>query len=243
MLLTLLGLFALGAVTFALSTLAAGGGAILSLPAASALIPLRAVAPVVCLASLVSSLQRVWLYGRDIEWRVLVWVLPGVIGGGLLGAWLFARLEARWLGLLLAGFLVWHVLRQYSRSGAPSFAMRDWYFLPAGLATGAISGLVGASGPLMNPFYVNAGIQRERMIGTKAVSTLLMQCAKASGYAAAGVIDARLLLYAAALAAGALLGNWLGRHWLRRLSLAGWRHWVNAALLVGAALLAWRALS
>lgn len=242
MFLTLLGLFALGSVTFALSTLAAGGGAILTLPAAPALIPLRMVAPAICLASLVSSVQRVMLYRGDIEWRVLVWLLPGVISGGALGAWLFAQLEARWLGLLLAVFLVWHVARQYLSGGAPSFRMRRWYFLPAGLTTGVISGLVGASGPVMNPFYINAGIHKERMIGTKAVSTLLMQCAKAISYAAAGVINAQLLVYAAALAAGAVVGNWIGRHWLRRLSLASFRHWVNGALLIGAGMLVWRAL-
>ena len=89
--LTDLALFAAGFVSWAISTLAAGGGSVLIVAAIAAILRGQAIAPVVTMTSVLASPARMILLWRWIDWRVVRWYLPGATAGAVLGGWLFAR--------------------------------------------------------------------------------------------------------------------------------------------------------
>lgn len=242
-LLTAFALLLIGFIVWLLSTLSAGGGAIVALPVLHLVIPIHAIAPSLCLASVIASAQRIKLYKQRINWSILGWLMPGIITGAALGGWLFSRIEAEWLSLLIAAFLLHHVYKQYTHRTRKSFPMRGWYFAPAGFVTAVLSGIVGAAGPILNPFYINANIVKEEMVATKAVSTFVMQNVKLVTYIVTGIMSLHYWQYGLVLTCGALLGNYVGKRYLKDMHLDHFHHWVNAVLFISAALILWRYFS
>lgn len=239
-----LALVALGFAAWFVSTLGAGGGAILLLPVAAFLYEPRDVPPMLAVASVVGSVQRVWLYRREVVWRVFAANVPGLALGTLAGAWLLRSLDAAWLVLGIGAFLVLYGLSQLRSDlpAVPARRARPRDFALASFATASLSTVVGAAGPMMNPVYLQSGILAQAMIGTKAASTLAMQVAKLGSFASLGVMRAELWMLGLLLGAGALLGNAAGKAALRRISLARFVRIVNAVLVVSGGAMALRGL-
>jgi uncharacterized membrane protein YfcA len=74
-----LALFAAGFVSWAISTLAAGGGSVLIVAAVAVILRGQAIAPVVTMTSVLASPARMILLWRFIDWRVVRWYLPGAV--------------------------------------------------------------------------------------------------------------------------------------------------------------------
>ena len=167
---TLVLLFGMGVGAWALSTLAAGGGAITFLPIARWALPPEQVPLVIAIASVVSSVQRVGLYRRDIDRAVFLANVPGLVAGAILGAFLLRSLapSALGLGLVVGVFLVVLSIGHFIGRPLTLHGVRPWWFTGFSFATASLSAVVGAAGPVMNPLYVASGIVKERMIGTKA---------------------------------------------------------------------------
>lgn len=176
----------LGAVCWAISTLAAGGGALTFLPTASWLIEPQLIPPLLAIASLASSLQRCWLYRGDIELRIVAFNVPGLALGVALGAFALRGLDARWLSALVGSFLIVMAFRHFRSGRDLTLPGGPASFGAASFMAGALSAVVGASGPIMNPVYLGAGIVKQAMVGTKAASTLCMQLFKIGAFLALG---------------------------------------------------------
>ena len=161
-----IGLFVAGFVNWSISTLSAGGGSVLMLVAAGIMLKGHAIAPVITITSTVASPARVVLFWQHIDWRVVSWYLPGAIAGAILGGWIFTRASGQFLQICIGIFLVSTAWQYRMGDRERSFRMNLPWFLPVSLAVGMISAIVGASGLLANPFYLNYGLVKERMVAT-----------------------------------------------------------------------------
>lgn len=237
-----LALFAAGFVAWAISSLAAGGGSMLLVAATSALLGGHAVAPVVTLASLMAGPARMAFFWKHIDWRLVAWYAPGAVVGAVVGGWIFARLSSELLQVAIGLFLV-STAWQFRWGERPrSFPMRLQWFPAVSFASGLTSAIVGASGVLTNPFYLNYGMLKERMIATRAVNSLVIQLAKIATYTSLGVMNADLALHGAAAGAGAVIAVWATRPWLRRLSSRRFRQLAVAAMVASGLLILWQRL-
>lgn len=228
-----------GTLGWLFSSLAAGGGALLSIPLLNTIIPLGQVAPVLCTGSIVGAGHRAWLFRHTINWQILRWLMPGIISGALLGSWLFSQLSLPWLSALVAAFLLFNGLNDYLLPGRVQFRTRLSWFSGAGFMTALLSALIGAIGPVMNPFYLNYEIEKEGILATKAVSTLLMQLSKLAGYLWFLDNAEQWLVPGLILGIGAMAGNQLGKLALQRISRAQFRHIANGLLVVSGMLMLW----
>lgn len=204
----LLLLFGSGFVSWTLSTVSAGGGSVLFVALLSVILSGRAVAPVVTIASFIAGPARMVMFWSSINWRVVRWYVPGGISGAIVGAWLLARVPAGWLDLLVAPFLL-STAWQYRFGERPrSFPMPLPAFLPLSFAVGLLSAMIGASGLIASPFYLNYGLIKETLLATRAANSLAIQITKITAYVLFGVLSADMLrdgLVAGAGAAVAIL--------------------------------------
>lgn len=231
------GIFFAGVLGWIFSSLAAGGGALLSVPLLNALVPLNTVAPILCTGSVIGSCHRAWIYRNQVNWQILVWLMPGIISGAIIGSWLFSQLSIPWLSALVALFLIGNGLSHYLWPGKFSFTMRLPYFSAAGFITALLSAVIGAVGPVLNPFYLSYGSEKEEILGTKAVSSCVMQVAKLTGYLIFLEQSQLWLLLGLILGGGAILGNRIGKWLLKQITKQQFRHIANGLLILSGILM------
>ena len=102
----LVGLFLAGMVSFVISTISGGGGALLLIPVTSALIGTSAAPPVINLGNFISRPSRLYLFWHHIDWSLIKYYVPSAIIGTWLAALLFSRLNGSWIQLLVGAFLI-----------------------------------------------------------------------------------------------------------------------------------------
>ena len=233
----LLALFAAGLVAFIISTISGGGGALLLLPITESLIGASATAPVVQLANFIGRPVRLVLFWRDIDWRVVRYYLPAALIGGLLGTYLFSRMDSTWIRLLLGLFLISTVFQYRFGKKEQSFPMRVEVFGVLGFGVALLSSLIGGLGPVLNPFYLNYGLDKEPMIATKTANSFFVGIVQLGGYTFFGALTGKLWLYGLAMGLGAALGNYVGKRLLGRMSSRRFRQFVIALMVISGGLM------
>ncbi|TNE77747.1 MAG: sulfite exporter TauE/SafE family protein, partial [Gammaproteobacteria bacterium] len=187
-LLALPALLVTGAGAWFISTVAAGGGAMLMIPVVTLLLGAQVVPPAISVGAFVANPSRAWLFRNAVDWQVCRWMVPGSICGALLGAWAFSHFPVFWIQLLLGGFLVSTVFQYRFNKSKRSFPMRRRWFFPLGLVIAFLSALVGGTGPVHNPFMLNYGLEKEQLVATKAINSLALQLTKLLAYTGFGVM-------------------------------------------------------
>jgi uncharacterized membrane protein YfcA len=234
------GLFAAGYSSWTVSTLSAGGGSMLMLAAVGYILRGPAVAPVVSIASLVANPTRIATLWPHIRWRVVAWYVPGASTGAALGAWLMTSMQPQWLELAVAAFLISTVWQYRLGLRSVSFRVSLPVFVPVSFCSGLVSGVVGASGLLANPFYLNYGLIKEEMLATRGVNSLAIQTVKLTSYGAFGVLSWQLVSYGLAAGFGAMVGIYLANRWLTFVSKQRFRQFAILAMALAGVSILWR---
>ncbi|MEO0410772.1 MAG: sulfite exporter TauE/SafE family protein [Pseudomonadota bacterium] len=233
-------LFVAGFVTWTISTLSGGGGAMTLVPVISFVMGAQAVAPVVTVAMVVGSLGRFAIFRAHIDWRIVRWALPGAIAGAALGGFLFSVLPVDWLQLALGLFLISTVVQEYFGQSHTRLEVRPWFFAPVYFCVAGLSAVMGAIGPVMNVLFLNAGILKERMVGTKTAISLPMQLTKLISYFAFGVLSPEYAIAGLVVGIGASLSNGLSRRILAGMSDTRFRYITIAFMVLAGLAMAWK---
>ena len=216
-------LILLASVSFAawfVSMLVGGGSPLILIPLTTLLLGAQSVAPVLTIGSVLGNVQRGALLWKHIDWTLTLWQVPGVIVGSLLGAYAFTQVEAEGLQVFIAIALLYLVLHSLlsNRLNLPSFDFKAWHFLPLGFLNAVASGLVGSTGPILNPAYLSYGLEKESMVATRAANLTLTHVVKILAYTALGVLSPKLAGYGLVIGCAALPANWLGKKVLEKMS-------------------------
>ncbi len=219
----LIGLFFAGLIAFIISTISGGGGALLLIPVTSWMLGATAAPPVINLGTFISRPARLYLFWQDIDWSLVKYYVPSAIVGAWLAALLFSHLNSGWIQLFIGVFLVSTVFQYQFGKVDKAFAMTKAGFIPLGFVTAFISTLVGGLGPVLNPFYMNAGLKKEDLIATKTANSFFVGIAQIGSYAFFGILTAQLWIYGLALGLGAIVGNIIGKRFLAGMSIRQFR--------------------
>ena len=236
-------LFMLGTVAFVFSTVAGGGGSLLLVPVLNWLVGVEQTAPVLNLGTLIGRPSRLVLYWRHIRWQVVAYYAPAAIVGAWLGGWLFANFRLEWLQIGVGLFLVSTVWQYRFGKRERSFPMRLWWFVPLGLLVSVLGTIVGALGPVLNPFYLNLGLDKEDLIATKTANSFLMGLSQLGSYTFFGLLSDELWVYGVALGLGATVGNLIGKRFLAGMKSITFRRILLVFMFVSGVLLIWGQLA
>jgi uncharacterized membrane protein YfcA len=198
--------------TAMLSAIVGMAGGITLLAVMLLFLPPLVVIPLHGAVQLVSNSSRTLIQRKhlrwDVIWRYGVLLLPMGFAGlalaqrippdaakALIGAFV---LFATWApGLMLLG--------THPQDANP----RRRFFVLGGVV-GVVNMTVGATGPLIAPFFLNMGLTRFQLIGTKAACQALGHMAKILVFGIAGFAFGEWSVVLAILAACVVAGTWLG---------------------------------
>lgn len=210
-------LFLAGTAAFLLSTLTGGGGSLTLLPFLNYFFGAVQTPAILNLGAFIGRPARVLIFWRHIQWKIVLYYAPLAILGAWVGSWLFGEISLKYLQIVVGVFLISTIFQFRFGKKKQSFSMKLWYFIPLAFFVSILGTMIGALGPLLNPFYLNAGISKEKLIATKAVNSFFLGLSQISSYIFFGLITKQLFLYGLALGLGAIVGNIMGKRFLERM--------------------------
>ena len=225
-------LFLLGIIAWFFSTIAAGGAATLLIPIIAFILGAELVAPIISVATVLANPSRAYLFRKHIDWRVITYLLPGSIIGAIIGAWSLTNINSQLIQIIIGLFLITYVLQDKLTKTRLGIKMRLRWFFPLGFIVSFLSGLIGATGPLHNPFMLSYGLVKERLVGTKAINSLMMQLTKLISYGTFGILSLEIAGFGSALGTGAIVGIFLARKHLQNIELSHFKNYTMAIMFI-----------
>ncbi len=234
-------LVVVGMLIFVLSTLSGGGASLLLMPLIVFVAGAKSVAPIMTLGIAMSSSSRVFLFFKDIDWNLFKWLFPSTIIGSVLGARMFASLSSDWLQIIIGLFLILTVFQFFQKSKDVSVRrIKTWHFVPIGFGISFLSGLIGGVGPLMNSAYMNYGMTKEELIGTRSANAVVLHISKIVSYAYFGYMTGDVLKFGIILGLSAIVGNYFGKKLLGMISELFFRKIVISTMVISGILMLYR---
>ena len=236
-------LFVAGIVAFIISTISGGGGALILVPFLNFLIGTTKTAPVINLGTFIGRPARLILFWKYINWKVFWYYVPAAILGAWIAGWFFTKIDASWLQILVGIFLISTVFQYRFGKKERSFPVKLWYFIPLGFLVSLLGTIIGALGPILNPFYLNLGLDKEELIATKTVNSFFLGISQIGSYAFFGILYKELWIYGIALGLGAVIGNIIGKKFLSRMKSSTFRKLLILLMVISGILLIYNQLN
>lgn len=206
------------------------GSGVILLPVLVWAFGVREAVPILTVAQLLGNLSRVYFSRHELVLPVVGWFCLGAVPLSIVGAVLFATVPAPLLQRLLGVFfLVFVAIRHTHWSEHVRVSLRG--FALVGAALGFLGAVLGATGPLMTPFFLSYGLVKGAFIGTEALATVVMHVVKLAIYGGYALIGVQSILTGVAIGAVTVLGSYLGKRILDRLPERAFE-WIVEGLLV-----------
>lgn len=194
---------------------------------------------------IVQDAVGVWAFRRSVDWRLLGWLMPGVIAGVVLAYYFAKSVSPREVmvavGLISAGFGAYRLWTRDHRPSTWIARMPEWIGTLCGVASGFTSQIAHAGQPPFQIWVLPRKLPPEMLVGTTAVFFAATNWIKVPAYAALGQFTRGNLLTSAVLVPLAIASTFAGVWLVRRISPERFYtaiYWLM--VLVGVALL-WEA--
>lgn len=226
-----------GALLVGVAKTALPGLATLSVALFATVLPARESTAMLLVLLLIGDLVAIWAYRREADFAALRRLVPTVLAGLVLGALFLAWVDdvamRRTIGvilLVLTGVTVWGMQRGLDTLVVEGRGGRAAYGTLGGFTTMAAN----SGGPVMVLYFMAAGFDMARLMGTQAWFFFLVNVAKLPFSAGLGLFRAEMVVPLLVMAPLVLLGTWLGRVVFRRLNQTWFNRIVLALTVVSA---------
>lgn len=224
----------------AITTITSIGAGLITYGVLGFFVDLKTLIPILAPAQLSAVLVRAWLFRNHIHWRLAMAFFIGVIPGIYVGTWLFHLLTElalrRLLGVCLLGFAGYEYWRPSAIQTAPRFILLPF----GGVFAGTILGSIGIAGPLVALIFLRYGLVKEELVAIIALFFLLGNSQRTLLYWHEGLLTADRLGLGLAMGLAMIVGVYVGRSILPRISRERFVHLVLAMLvLFGIKFLVW----
>lgn len=234
--------FILGFIAWFISTLSAGGAVSLLMPILAFTISAELIPPTVTTAALLANPTRVFSFWRCIHWPIASRLIIGSIIGAAVGASLYLHLPSQWLLICIGLFLISTPLQYRFGKSQTSFPMPQILFIPLGFIVALISGMIGGSGAIYNPFLLNSGLQKEALIATKAINSFIMQLVKLISYSTIGALTLDSFVLGVTVGVGGALSIFYAKNHLAKIEHKQFHQYALILMFISGCLLIVKAL-
>jgi uncharacterized membrane protein YfcA len=214
--LVILSAAALGAATVSGFLGMAGGISLLAVM--TAVMPAGGIIPIHGIVQLTSNSARTVAFLKHVSWRIAgVYCLPALVGVVIAAnLWSGEKLEffKPGIGAFILLFLLWRRRKPKLRN------IPLWAYAPVGLCSGFLGIFVGATGPFIAPFFLRDDFQKEQVIATKAVCQAWSHFLKIPAFLSLGFPYRDHTGLISILLVCVILGTYLGKWLLSKVSNA-----------------------
>ncbi|MBC7470389.1 MAG: sulfite exporter TauE/SafE family protein [Ramlibacter sp.] len=218
------------------------GTTLVSAPVLAHVLPLSTVVPALALTDFVASWTNGFRLGAHVVRKEVLRLVPPMVIGSAIGAWLLFSVPVRTLMLALGVFVVLYALNGLRPKApqpplAPGWA---WWFGGAG---GVLSALFGAGGWVYSMYLVRRLDDPQQIRATQTAVLTVSSTIRVLLFAVAGTyFEWKLLLLVLALLPAMALGLYIGHRITLRLDRKRFLQVLNGVLLLTGTSLVWRAL-
>lgn len=199
-------------LTAALSAMIGMGGGITLLAVMVFFLPLELLIPLHGCVQLVSNSSRVVSFIKHVHWPIFGKFCLACIPASYVGLMAVGQLDENYTKALIAVFILYavYVAPKLKETSAKIFKN----FFIAGTLAGSISMVVGATGPLIAPYFINNSLKKEQIIATKAICQAMVHLLKVILFGAVlnfSITDHWILLscMSTAVILGTICGKWI----------------------------------
>jgi uncharacterized membrane protein YfcA len=236
-----LALAILGALLIGLSKTGVTGLGILVAAIFANLMPAKLSSGFVLPMLILGDLMAVYAYRGHADYRqalrLFPWTIPGIVLGYLAFGVVNDRQARLMIGIIVALMVVWHLVRKFGPKKETPTAGDHHSTLEVallGISAGFTTLIANAAGPIMTLYLLAMGMPKMAFVGTAAVFFCGLNLLKVPFMVSLGSIQGGSLGWNLALAPAVLLGAWLGRKLLGRMSQK-WFEYIALTLSAAAA--------
>jgi uncharacterized membrane protein YfcA len=192
---------------------------------------------------LVMDLLGMAAFRKNVDLRLLRFLIPFGLLGIVVGALLFKLLDARWVAGIVGGFtLLFLAQRLLFPPRADSPPPPRWVGALLTVTSGFTSFIAHAGGPPINAYVIPMRLSPVLFTGTMAFFFFFVNLAKWIPYAWLGLLDLRNMSTSLALLPFAPIGVWLGVRIAHRIQPRLFYRLVYAGMFLTGVKLVWDAL-
>ncbi|SFB71268.1 hypothetical protein SAMN05421780_10148 [Flexibacter flexilis DSM 6793] len=221
MLSKILFIFVIAVFAFGLSAICGGGASLILIPMIGLLLPVAAIPFTLTLGTFSSSVSRIVIFRKNINWRLFWLFVPASIPAVMAGVWLIRFINPLYLQLAIALFLLSNLYEFFKpkKIATNSLSSNNKKQSPIsvvliGILTGLVSGITGAAGLLFNRFYLNYGLKKEEIIATRAANEVLLHFVKIASYLYVGAYTTDSFYLGVGIALASVLSSWVLKYLL-----------------------------
>jgi uncharacterized membrane protein YfcA len=193
------------------------GTGLVLLPVVVWVVGVRQSVPVLTVALIVGNVSRAWWSRDELDWRVIGAYLLGAVPLAVIGSVMYTVAPPEWLARLMGVVLLLALpLRRWLERGPRRMRLRHFPLL--GAATGLLSALVAATGPVTMPFFLGYGLRRGAYVGTDALCAAGVHLTKTLVYGRYALVTPETGTIGLAMGAVMFVGAFVGRRILDRIS-------------------------
>ena len=231
------------AIAYIIFGIAGFGTALMAAPVLAQTLPVSAIVPLLalldCLAAIVNGVKL----SDKIARREMMWLVPLMIAGSLVGAWLLLVIPPKpmmlALGIFVVGYALYALFTPAARVG-----LKQVFVVPFGLIGGIFSAMFG-SGGFIYAMYLSRRLEdKDAMRATQSALIALSTFTRVVIFALAGVYaDFKLLALALLLVPAMLIGLYVGHYITLRMTREQFLRVLNFVLIATGTALILRALA
>jgi len=223
--------------TAALSAVVGMGGGVTLLAVMAALLPAAVVVPIHGVVQLTSNGTRTLVYLPHVHWRIFGYYIVPALLGVFLGARWYVGSPLPWFRPAVGIFILIYLATMRYQPSLRRLPLAT--FAPLGLTVGLLASLLGATGPLIAPFFLRDDLDKQQVIATKAAVQITTHLGKLPAFFLLGFDYGAHARTIVPLLVAAVVGTFVGKRFLSRLSTVGFRRlFVCVLVLIATYLLA-----
>ncbi len=206
---------------FWISAICGGGASLILIPILNLLLPSSVVPFSLTIGTFTSSVSRIAVFKKHINWKIFFWFVPFSIPAVLLGAFLIKYVNPNYLQLVVALFLLANLPQLFKTQKTEEKEEKPYpKFLLAliGFSAGFVSGITGAIGLLFNRFYLKFGLKKEEIVATRAANEVFLHLIKLVIYISLGLYSNMALWLGLTIAVATIISSYTVKYILPYLS-------------------------